>query len=178
MTRNGLLTFLSKRGIVAEIGVARGAFSESIIRACEPIELHLIDPWQQIPDAPNAHLDPHNVPNDQAELRYNAVCEKFRGRAIIHRGMSWDVLPQFPDDYFDWVYIDGDHRYEAIKRDLELCARKSRIIAGHDYTESCFARSLCFGVKRAVDEFLLTGEWVMTHLTEEDFPSYVLERVQ
>jgi hypothetical protein len=38
------------------------------------------------------------------------------------------------NDPFDFVYIDGDHRYEAVKRDWELCKeRYEKILLFDDY---------------------------------------------
>jgi len=51
---------------------------------------------------------------------------------------------------FDVVYIDADHRYEFVKRDIAdyiKLIRPGGIIAGHDYNDA-------WGVKRAVDEVL------------------------
>lgn len=50
---------------------------------------------------------------------YESVLRKFQkeiaaGIVVLHRGKSHDVLPAFPANYFDWVYIDGNHAYEAI----------------------------------------------------------------
>lgn len=51
---------------------------------------------------------------------------------------------------YDWIYIDGDHQYEAVKGDLAgvlpLLARNG-VIACDDYGREGF------GVKQAVDEF-------------------------
>ena len=38
------------------------------------------------------------------------------------------------DDNFDFIYVDGDHRYEAVKRDWELCEnRYNKILLFDDY---------------------------------------------
>lgn len=40
------------------------------------------------------------------------------------------------DDYFDLFFVDADHRYEGIKRDIDLWlpkVRKEGILCGHDY---------------------------------------------
>ena len=63
------------------------------------------------------------------------------------------MLEQFPDEYFDWVYIDGNHLYEYVKEDLEVSLRKTKaggLITGDDYTEGGWWEG---GVKKAVDEF-------------------------
>lgn len=52
----------------------------------------------------------------------------------------------------DFVYIDGDHRYESVKRDLELwtpVVKMGGFVAGHDYND----RENLAGVKRAVHDF-------------------------
>jgi predicted O-methyltransferase YrrM len=65
-----------------------------------------------------------------------------------------DAAASFSDESLDWVYIDGDHSYEAVKRDLEAYYRVVKpggFIAGDDYG----AANGWFGdgVTRAVDEF-------------------------
>jgi hypothetical protein len=63
------------------------------------------------------------------------------------------VLPKFEDAYFDWVYVDGNHSYDYVMRDLQLCRMKVKpggIIAGDDYT---WGEQEGFPVKRAVHDF-------------------------
>ena len=53
----------------------------------------------------------------------------------ICKGFSAEVLASFPDNYFDWVYIDGNHLYEFVKKDVELSFQKVKpggVIAGDD----------------------------------------------
>ena len=50
--------------------------------------------------------------------------------------MSGEALEKFPDDYFDWVYIDGNHNDPFVGQDLALARRKVKaggIISGDDY---------------------------------------------
>lgn len=71
------------------------------------------------------------------------------------KGNSHEVHNQFQDESVDFVFIDGDHSYEAVKKDLKLWYPKIKtkgIISGHDYMW-VDAR-----VKMAVDQyFLFTG---------------------
>lgn len=45
VNRDDLLQLLPKNGVVAELGVGNGEFSEKILRVCNPTKLHLIDIW-------------------------------------------------------------------------------------------------------------------------------------
>jgi hypothetical protein len=63
-----------------------------------------------------------------------------------------------PDEYLDFVYIDGDHKYEEVKRDIECWfpkVKKGGCIGGHDYGKKNY-----LGVRRAVKESF--GDFVIT----------------
>lgn len=83
----------------------------------------------------------------------------------------------FEDDYFDFIYIDADHTYEAVKSDLESWypkLKKGGIMSGHDYVE--VTTSVPFGVVQAVNEFLkknnISNESFF--LTSEQYASYFI----
>ena len=68
------------------------------------------------------------------------------------------------------MYIDADHSYEAVKKDLELCKIKTKpggIIAGHDYNKEKFC-----GVVDAVNEFCLANNYYIEYMTEDGCPTY------
>jgi len=59
----------------------------------------------------------------------------------------------FPNGFFDLVFIDAEHTYDAVKKDIELwwpLLRSGGFICGHDYWGEYGARYP--GVKKAVDE--------------------------
>lgn len=93
--------------------------------------------------------------------RYQKVLKLFNreinfGQVAINRGYSHEVCNNFEDNYFDWIYIDGNHQYEVVKKDLELYYPKIKaggFITGDDYGEGGWWQG---GVKRAVDEFIAT----------------------
>jgi len=64
---------------------------------------------------------------------------------------SIDYVKYVNDNYFDFIYIDGDHEYNAVKYDIENWVpkvKKGGYIGGHDYDLIKFP-----GVIKAVDEF-------------------------
>ncbi len=156
-----LLAMLPRKSVGAEIGVFAGDFSKQILDAVSPKELHLIDPWEHQTSSmyKNAWYG-GGAKGGQPEMdeRYSGVLKRFKksiraGQVKVHRGYSSDVLEQFPDQFFDWVYIDGNHLYEYVQKDLEVSFRKVKThgyIAGDDYTEGGWWEG---GVKKAVDEF-------------------------
>lgn len=132
-----LLQQLPSGGVAAEIGVWNGGFSRAILDTTSPIELHLIDPWTYQPEFGNTMFGRRRNAN-RMDSMYEGVREEFSGdnRVRIHRSKSEEALATFPDDYFDWVYIDGNHNEPFVATDLEHCFRKVKaggIISGDDY---------------------------------------------
>ena len=153
-SRLELLNRLPRGGVCAEIGVWKGDFSERILAVTAPRALHLVDPWQFQPEFPE-RMYGGKVAKGQGDMdtMFEQVRERFRGRTNVefHRGYSDSVLTQFNDGYFDWVYIDGNHYYEYVRRDLDLAFQKVRpggYITGDDYN---WGEDIGFPVRRAVE---------------------------
>lgn len=88
----------------------------------------------------------------------------------ISVGQSTTVLADFPDEYFDWVYLDTNHNYSNTKAGLGILKAKvkqSGIIAGHDYTIGNWVDGYRYGVIEAVNQFCVNESWEMIFLTAE-----------
>lgn len=160
--RKRLLRALPPGTVGMEIGVHLGDFSQRMLDQVAPRELHLVDLWEHRPEPAysGARYGARAVGGAaEMEERFARVQARFAGPVAagvvtIHRGYSDAVLEQFPDGYFDWIYIDGNHFYEYVRRDLELAATKVRaggLITGDDYGPLGWWEG---GVTRAVDEFV------------------------
>ena len=148
---------MQRGAVCAEVGVWRGEFSERILAYTNPSRLHLIDPWVFRPDFPR-RMYGGRIAKSQGDMDriFKGVRDRFvdAPNVTVTRGASATVLPTFDDGYFDWVYIDGDHSYEAVLGDLRLCMRKVRaggVIAGDDFT---WNRGEGYPVARAVRAFV------------------------
>lgn len=112
--RLSLLEQLPKHGVVAELGVAAGDFSRQIVDICAPAQLHLVDIWGSERYGESLYLSVNSHFHQQQQ----------RGEVIIHRKPSLEALESFPDQTFDWVYIDTTHSYELTRDELRASARE------------------------------------------------------
>jgi hypothetical protein len=162
MERDFLVGHFGEGTAGAEIGVHEGDFSRRLLHLGKPARLHLIDPWIYESSAAYAQsLYGGRRGGDQARMdgRHAAVQRRFRreietGQVAIHRRRSAEASAAFADETLDWVYVDGDHRHEAVLRDLELYLPKVKsggLLAGDDYGEGGWWGD---GVRTAVDAFL------------------------
>ena len=156
--RKFLLESLPERSTGAEIGIWQGDFSAKILEIVKPEKLHLIDPWEFNPDYP-ARAYGGGIARHQGDMDaiYQGVVKRFESRSgvTVHRMTSADAASRFRDDYFDWVYIDGDHSEESVLRDLELFFPKVKVgglITGDDYEWTNEAGE--WAVKMAVERFV------------------------
>ena len=172
--RESVLKRLPRHSVGAEIGVFAGVFAEQIIKAVDPVEFHLIDPWKALHNQSHAESWYGEMTQDYMDALHVMVSQALdnemrSGVVKIHRDFSANVLPGFADNHFDWIYIDGDHAYEAVAHDLEASFAKVRpggLIAGDDYRVAGWWGD---GVVRAVDEFVARRPVEMIHTQQDQF---------
>jgi hypothetical protein len=196
--RENLLPYLPRDGVGAEIGVAEGAFAAAILEAAEPRELHLIDPWsnvesgsgllqggtmlEDVKDAIERGVEMGAPPpNAMGDSMLAKVAGRFEGdpRVRLHRQYSYKAAAGFEEGYFDFVYIDGNHNYEFVLRDLQDFASRLKpggLLFGHDFFENAFARKENYGVVEAVLAFLKRSNFRFLMLTSEPFSTFCLAR--
>jgi hypothetical protein len=131
-------------GVWAEVGVDQAKFSREIILKANAAKLHLID-------IDTSRIDRSNID----EYLYS-------GQVTIHSGDSSAILRSFPENFFDVVYIDGDHLYPGVKADI--AAARDRVKPGgaiifNDYTAWSPASMSRCGVAKAVNEFINETGW-------------------
>jgi len=138
-----------------EVGVADGRFSEHMLLHARPSRWHMVEP------APTRDLvqrigcnyavstldSPCQGSHRQSSqrIRIEATVQSWASRQILsgsrlyfHRGLSMDarVLRKLSRTRFDFIYLDGAHDYENVKRELTPywnLLNKGGILAGHDY---------------------------------------------
>lgn len=174
--RAWLLEMMPKHSVCAEIGVFWGVFSRLILKMVEPKMLHLIDPWRYQPD-PSFAGGISGSQKRMDEIHDNVVRHLgHRKNVTIHRTPSSIAVNQFPDDYFDWIYVDGDQSYEGVTADLEQYRSKVKsggFVAGDDYAWNPKIRlsEKAHGweggkgsVTRAVDDIIARGLYEVVEL--------------
>jgi hypothetical protein len=81
-----------------------------------------------------------------------------RYAASQHLGDSSANVGAFPPKSFDWFYIDGDHGYDGVVRDLaaaDAALKPGGYFMCNDYTVWAPMEAQPYGVPRAINEFIM-----------------------
>ena len=148
-----------------EIGSYNGesleVFRNHLPKDCK---IFCIDPWLNNYDENDAASEISEM--NEVEASFDRVMRKYRNIAKL-KFISNEIFELFDDESLDIVYIDGNHKYEAVKEDIKLYLPKIKedgIISGHDYDvpdvnfvqqgEHETNKSLTQGVTRAIVEMI------------------------
>jgi predicted O-methyltransferase YrrM len=89
-------------------------------------------------------------PWEDVEPAFIENMKPLEGHFRYFKSLSWEAARHFDDQSIDFIFIDADHVYEAVKKDIESFLPKMKpgsIMSGHDYNWQHP------GVLQAVDEF-------------------------
>jgi len=110
-----------------EIGAFYGANLLSVANtygAHKDTKLYCVDPWLDYNEYPEYKgQQPHIYDSFLGNIERSGQKEKI----VIRRGYSNTEVPKFDDDFFDMIYIDGNHEPEYVLEDAVLCFRKLKV---------------------------------------------------
>lgn len=149
---------------MAEVGVLAGENANTLLQGLPHLDLLLVDQWGTVPPS-RAYRETRDPEAFRSPVHWQAcysascsVAALYRARSRVWCGDSADVAARLADASLDAVFLDADHSYEGIVRDLAAWVPKVRpggLVMGHDY--ATHDQTLTFGcrfeVMRAVDEW-------------------------
>ena len=96
-------------------------------------------------------LDPYSIQS------VHKLLKKYKDNINIIKGDSNKILKEISLDKFDYIFLDGGHKYETVKGDLELLTK----VINNDGTILCDDYDLSYapGVKKAIDEFVFNNNF-------------------
>jgi hypothetical protein len=156
---------LPRNPVIAEIGVAKGDFSEFLIKVLQPQKFVAFDTFE-MHKAPEAWGTPTNIlfegmtHLEYFRRRFASVAD----RLVIEVGPSRVTLAEQVKDSFDLIYIDAMHDYEGVKSDAEQSARILRpngILVFNDYIMFDHRLAVPYGIIPVVNEMVVNQGWVI-----------------
>lgn len=156
---------------MVELGVYKGAFAEFCSKNVRPSKHVLVDFWDYdsyefvLADAPQnvmrqaifeSYFD--GKPHETLALAYQQVLESFAqvpNVQILKTDIA-QAAPRFPDASFDIIYLDANHTYEFVLRDLHVWFPKLKaggLFICNDFYKSAQAAKQNIGVIPAFQAF-------------------------
>jgi len=128
-----------------EIGCSEGDTSIFLLSSNPNLRLISIDPYVEYLDWNGNQL------NDRPNLFHKTKkrLSSYSNRFVLIRDYSDNAISQFENESLDFIFIDGLHTYEQVKKDCENYYSKIKpggLFSGHDY-------NTIPAVNKAVNEF-------------------------
>jgi hypothetical protein len=154
---------------IAEVGVAYGDFSESILDILNPKAFHAYDVFQF-----------HNTPvvwGEKTEetlkgLSHRSFYEKRfakgvdAGQVLVFEGDSATEMEKREDGTYDIIYIDADHNYDGVYKDAMVSIRKLKpdgFLIFNDYIYFDHIGGYYYGIIQVVNDLCVNHGWEITH---------------
>ncbi len=158
---NNMCSNIKNISKMAEIGSYIGESTEVFAQNFSNSIIHCVDPWQPGYDT----NDFASIDMDSVESEFDKRMKRYDNIVKIKK-TSVDASFDYENGYFDFVYIDANHTYNAVREDIEKWLPKIKnngYIGFHDYDNP--------DVRRAVTEKFGNAE----HHFEDQSVFYIIK---
>tara|TARA_R110000772_G_scaffold89733_2_gene185727 strand:+ start:251 stop:871 length:621 start_codon:yes stop_codon:yes gene_type:complete len=158
--------------IGVEIGVRVGNNFKDLIKNPKFKEgiLYGVDCWTEDPEKPE--INDIGLTQQQLDIDYLTLVGKYSANPNVKiiRNFSHEASLSFPNEHFDFIYIDAAHDYDSVIEDLNAWWPKLKLgglFSGHDYfPDTRIWRGKECGVYKAVNEFAILKNTEVHHVTD------------
>lgn len=135
MLRQAMRGLINKKDLVgAEIGVWQGTNAKTMLNDLDIKKLYLVDPYEKYTE--RGYTFDFDYNETQIKARETIGLDK-RAEFIIKP--STEAAKQVPDNSLDFVYIDGNHDYDFVLKDIQSWLpklKKGGLMSGHDFDKT------------------------------------------
>lgn len=125
--------FKNKKITAVEVGTYEGRNAKSILKELNIEKFYIVDPYENYSDY--ASSEPETVTElIRAKKRASERLKGYKEKITWIKKRSEDAIKDIPFGA-DFIYIDGNHEYKYVKKDMENYFEKLKqggILAGHD----------------------------------------------
>jgi len=146
----GLVEHITKLGndlLGCELGVCRGYNIRYLLDRLPNVnKMYAIDQWKPYAESETTYVD-QKIVNEWKEIAFSTL-EPLKNRVHIIEKSSADAANDVRDNSLDFIFIDGDHSYNAVLFDCSTYWSKVKLgglFSGHDWNLP--------DVENAVNEF-------------------------
>lgn len=122
----------------AELGVKEGRFTAHMLRRFPGLHMVAVDLWAPRPATDRPGFETYEEWDFDLLMReFHQRTAPCADRLTVLREDTVQAAARFEDGTFDFVFIDAEHTYEAVRADAHAWLPKVKpggMLCGHDYT--------------------------------------------
>ena len=128
----------------AEIGCANGTTTKRLLQYCPRVHIFAVDKWEKVERPPDVqdrdsgderYVGCYNWDPEKGFQRFRLGTSPYKSRLRILKGDSVLMADKVNDNSLDFIFIDADHSYQGVLRDLAAWVPKLKsegLLSGHD----------------------------------------------
>lgn len=116
-----------KNPVGIEIGTDQGTTTEYLLRSIPDLKLYGVDDYTE-----NRTEDVQNLTFELFKKNVSPYSKRF----THYKNTSDDAVSKFKDESVDFIFVDGDHKYEQVLKDCQNYypkLKKGGLFCGHDW---------------------------------------------